>query len=110
MPSLDRRITVRRSVPTFDQFGESIFVTTDYPAWATREDFSQADKEFAGGILNVATRAYVVRYRAEIADALTSELSVIDGTITLSATNVTEATARGERRKFLRIEATGEAA
>ena len=50
-------------------------------------------------------RAYIVSYRAEIADALTSELTVIDGGLTfLTATNVTEATRQGERRKYLRIE------
>ena len=107
---LDRRIIVRRSVSARNQFGESVETTTDFPVWATREDFTQADKELAGGVLTTATRGYIVRYRAEIADAITSELSVIDGTITLDATNVTEATVRGERRKFLRIEAIGEIA
>ena len=62
----------------------------------------------AGGTLTTATRGYVIRYRPEIADALTTELSVIDGGLTLDCTNVTEATVRGERRKFLRIECTGE--
>ena len=108
MPALDRRIIVRRTVATRNQFGESVETTTDYPQWATREDFTQTDKEMAGGALTTATRGYVVRYRAEIADAITSELSVIDGTLTLDCTNVTEATVRGERRKFLRIECTGE--
>ena len=108
MPSLDRRIIVRRTVSAFDQFGESVETVTEYPQWATREDASQADKETAGGVLTLATRAYIVRYRAEIADALTSELSVVDDGLTLNATNVVEATLRGERRKFLRIEAVGE--
>ena len=108
MPALDRRIIVRRVVTTRNQFGESVETTTDFPLWATREDFSQADKELAGGVLTTATRGYVVRYRAEIADAITSELSVIDGVLTLDATNITEATVGGERRKFLRIECTGE--
>ena len=49
-----------------------------------------------------------MRYRAEIADAPTSELFVMDGAIWFNATNVIEATERGERRRFLRIEATGE--
>ena len=108
MPSLDRRIVVRRTVTARNQFGESEETLTNFPLWATREDFSQADKEEAGGVLTTATRGYVVRYRSEIADALTAELSVIDGTITLNATNVTEATVRGERRKFLRLECIGE--
>ena len=108
MPALDRRITVRRTVTARDQFGESVETTTDFPQWCTREDASQADKETAGGTLTQAARAYVIRYRAEIADAITSELSVLDGTLTLDATNVVEATRLGERRKFLRIECTGE--
>ena len=108
MPALDRRIIVRRSVSARNQFGESVETTTDYPLWATREDASQSDKEQAGGALTQAARAYLIRYRAELADAITSELSVIDGTLTLDATNITEATRLGERRKFLRIECTGE--
>ena len=108
MPALDRRITVRRTVTTRNQFGESEETVTDFPQWATREDFTQTDKEMAGGTLTTATRGYVVRYRSEIADALTTELSVVDGVLTLDCTNITEATVRGERRKFLRIECTGE--
>ena len=108
MPALDRRITVRRTVTTRNQFGESVETTTDYPLWATREDASQTDKETAGGSLTLAARAYVVRYSSELADVATSELSVIDGSLALDATNIVEATVRGERRKFLRIECTGE--
>ena len=52
-----------------------------------------------------STRSGIAR---RLADALTSELSVIDGSLTLDATNLIEATLRGERRKFLRIECTGE--
>ena len=108
MPSLDRRIVVRRTITARNQFGESVETTTDYPQWATREDFSQADKELAGGTLTLASRAYVIRYRAELADAATSELTVIDGSLALDATNIVEATRLGERRKFLLIEAIGE--
>ena len=108
MPALDRRITVRRTVTTRNQYGESVGTTTDYPQWATREDASQSDKEQAGGALTQAARAYLIRYRAELAEAPTSELSVIDGTVALDATNITEATRQGERRKFLRIETIGE--
>lgn len=106
MPALDRRITVRRAVATRNQFGESVETTTDYPQWATRLDFTQTDKAEAGGSLTQASRSYVVRYRSEIADAITSEISVIDGALTLNCTNI--ATVRGERRKFLRIETVGE--
>ena len=109
MPALDRRIVVRRTVFDRNSIGEPVETTTDFPTWATRIDLSQSDKEEAGGVLDLAARAYIVRYRAEIADAPTSELSVMDGAIWFNATNVIEATERGERRCFLRIEAIGEA-
>ena len=83
-------------------------MTTDFPTWATRIDASFVDAAKQGGQLNSATRTYVVRYCRAIAQALVSELSIIDGPDTLSADNVIEATERGERRRFLRIEATGE--
>ena len=108
MPALDRRITVRRTVTARNQFGESVETTTDYRLWATREDASQADKEEAGGTLTLASRAYVIRYRADLAAAPTSELAVLDGTVLLDATNITEASRQGERRKFLRVEVIGE--
>ena len=108
MPALDCRIVVRRTVTTFDQFGESVETVVDYSQWATREDARQSDKETAGGSLTVAARAYIVRFRSEIAEAPTSELSVIDGTLTLDCTNIAVASRRGERRKFLRVEVIGE--
>ena len=108
MPALDRRIIVRRSVSARNQFGESVETTTDYPQWATREDASQTDKEEAGGTLTLASRAYVIRYSSALADVATSEITVIDGSLTLDATNIVEATRLGERRKFLRIETVGE--
>ena len=108
MPALDRRVIVRRTVTTRNLFGEAVAVVMDFPLWATRQDSSQRDKEEAGGVLTLASRAYMVRYSSALADALTSELSVIDGTLTLDAVNITEASRRGERRKFLRIEVTGE--
>ena len=107
MPDLDRRIIVRRSVSARNQFGESVETTTDFPMWATRQDARQTDKAEAGGDLNTAARAYVIRYRAELAAALTSELSVVDGAHTFDATNIVEATRLGERRKFLRVEVIG---
>ena len=107
MPVLDRRIIVRRTVTTRNLFGEVEAVVMDYPLWSTRVDASQADKEEAGGTITLAARSYMVRYSSALADALTSELSVIDGTVTLDCTNIIEATRRGERRKFLRIEVIG---
>ena len=112
MPALDRRITVRVSVSGRNEYGEHETATTDYPVWATRVDRSQRDKEEQGGVLTEPNRAYTIRHRREIADALTSQLSIVDpedgGRLVLNATNVVEQTLRGARRRFLRIEGTGE--
>ena len=85
MPALDRRIIVRRSVSARNLFGESVETTTDYPQWATRQDFERKPtKRTAGGTYSRSPRrAYVIRYRAELADAATSELTVLDGGLTL---------------------------
>ena len=109
MPSLDRRIVVRRSSETVNQFGESETVNTDVSVWATRLDASVIDASTEGGEVTTSTRTYIVRWRRDIAAALVSELSVIEGTLTLNALNVIEqAGEQDERRKFLRIEAVGE--
>ena len=108
MPSLDRRIVVRRTETRFNEYGEPTTTKTDFPVWATRIDRSQEDIEQAGGQIDQPARAYRLRWRREIAEAATSELSVIDSTLTLNATNVVEQTERGQRRRFITIEATGE--
>ena len=108
MPALDRRIVVRVTEATLSEFGEPTKTATDFPVWATRVDRSQEDKEQEGGVLDQPARAYRIRYRREIAEAATSELSIIDGKLTLNATNVIDAPERGERRRFIVIEATGE--
>ena len=108
MPALDRRIIVRRTVYEIDQFGERTAIVTNFPLWATRRDSSQRDKEEAGGVITLAARSYMIRYHSALADVATSELAVIDGLLTLDASNIVEATRLGERRKFLRIEVVGE--
>ena len=109
MPELDRRIIVRRTMTDFNDDGERAIVSqTDFPVWATRMDRSQADKDTEGGVTNLPVRAYRIRYRQDIADAVTSELSIVDGSLVLNATNVIDAPEREERRKFIIIEATGE--
>ena len=109
MPTLDRRITVRVAAVGTNNFGEPVETMTDYPMWATRLDASVIDASTEGGEVSTSTRSYVVRWRREIAAALVSELSVIEGAATLNVLNVIEqARERDERRRFLRIEATGE--
>ena len=109
MPSLDRRVVVRRTVTTRNSFGEAVQTVTDLPMWASRLDASVIDTSGEGGELTTSTRAYIVRWRRDLAEALVSELSVIEGGLTLNALNVMErARERDERRRFLRIEAVGE--
>ena len=108
MPSLDRRIVVRSTGTRPDEHGEPEPVNTDISVWATRVDLSQSDKEEAGGVLDLPARRYVIRYRRDIAEAPTSQLSIVDGDLTLNATNVIDAPDRGERRRFIVIECTGE--
>ena len=110
MPALDRRIIVRLSADVVNQFGEASTVTTDWdPQWATRLDASVIDASTEGGEVTTSTRTFVVRWRREIAEALVSGLSVLEGAQTLNVLNVIEqASERDERRKFLRIEAVGE--
>ena len=109
MPALDRRITVRRTVPDFNQYGEAETINTDWPSWATRLDASLLDAAQAGGQLDTAARTYIVRWRREIAEAQASQIFVIEGAATLNATNIIEQPGeRSERRRYLRIECIGE--
>ena len=111
MPALDRRIVVRRTVFDRNRAGEAVETSTDYPTWATRTDASLADAAEQSGQLDNATRTYTVRWRREIAEAVASEIFVIEGGVTVRATNIIEqARERDERRRFLRIETTGEVA
>ena len=109
MPTLDRRITLRRSVSDFNIYGEPETIVTDWPVWATRLDASVLDAAEAGGQVNTAARTYVVRWSKAIAEATASEIFVLEGTAILNATNIAEGgRERDERRKFLRIECNGE--
>ena len=109
MPTLDRRITVRRTVSDFNQYGEAETINTDWALWASRLDASLLDAAQAGGQLDTAARTYIVRWRREIAEAQASQIFVIEETATLNATKIAEnARVRDERRRFLRIEVEGE--
>ena len=66
------------------------------------------DIEQAGGVLGIVERDFIVRYDYRILSAPLDTLSVLDGPLTLNVTNITEAAGdRAERRKFMRIQATG---
>ena len=109
MPALDRRIIVRHAEHGVNDFGEPTEEVTEFPVWATRLDASLIDAATAGGDVDTATRSYIVRWRREFAEAVASELSVIEGLQTHSVDNIIEqARERDERRRFLRIETVAE--
>ena len=111
MPVLDRRITINITGPDRrNQYGEFVpGLVVPFPRWATRIDKTNEDIEQAGGVLGIAERDFIVRYDYRILSASLADLSVVDGPLTLNVTNVTEAAGdRAERRKFMRIQATGE--
>ena len=110
MPTLDRRIIVNVTVPeTRNQHGEVVpGVVTALPVWATRIDLGNEDIEQAGGTLGIVNRDYIVRYDSRIADAGAAWVGVVDGSLSLNSTNITEASGeRVERRKFIKIQAVG---
>ena len=110
MPILDRRITVNvQAMGTFNNQGEHVpGIVTPIQMWATRNDLSTEDIEQSGGVAGVVTRDYIVRFDERIAMTPTNRLSIVDGPSTLNVTLMTEAKAGYERRKFIRISATGE--
>ena len=110
MPVLDRRITINITGPDRrNQFGEFVpGLVVPFPRWATRIDKSNEDIEQAGGVLGIVERDFIVRYDYRILSAPLPTLSVIDGPLTLNITNIVESAGdRAERRKFMRIQATG---
>ena len=107
---LDRRITINHTaVSDYNDYGEFVpGAVTAIPLWAQRVDQSQTDKEQKGGELSLASRAYMIRYRTDLVDAVATQLKIIDGLQTLEVTNITEATEKGPRRRFMKLEAIGE--
>lgn len=104
MPSLDRRITVRRTVAGVNHFGEPETTVTDYPIWAGVADLSAFDVEQEGGTFTNRLRKWTVRYRADLAGASTDELSVLDGDATYNVTNLVRQQDGAERRRFMVLE------
>ena len=110
MPTLDRRITVNvTALDHFNDMGENVpGAVTPIEMWATRNDLTTEDIEQSGGVLGVVTRDYVVRFNERIAMTPVGRLSIIDGASTLDVTNMTEAREGRERRRYMRIQGTGE--
>ena len=97
---LDRRVTVNLTATTFNDEGEPITtVTASLPLWATRTDGDVADTEEEGGSRDETRRDYRIRWRADIAGAFVSEVSVQDGALTFNALRVREETDSGRTRK-----------
>ena len=104
MPTLDRRITVRRTSYTPNDFGESEKSTTDFPIWAGAADQSAFDTEEEGGTFTERLRKWMVRWRADLASVPVEELTVIDAGEDFNVTNLVRQRERGERRRFMTIE------
>ena len=104
MPTLDRRITVRRTVQTVNPFGEPVEETTDYPMWASVADLSAFDVEAEGGTFTERLRKWMVRWRADIAGFETHALTVIEGELSYNVTNIVRQREGAARRRFLLIE------
>ena len=104
MPGLDRRVIVRRSVETSNQFGETVTTDTDYPLWAGVSDLEAFDVESEGGTFDKRLRRWTIRWRSDLAMALTSELSVVDNGISYDVLNVVRQRDGAERRKMMYLE------
>jgi len=70
---LDRLVIVRTSVTTFNDFGESVEVTTDHRVWAQLLQDGIARTAFEGGVYANADRVWRVRYNQLYVDALSEE-------------------------------------
>ena len=105
---VDRLITVRNAGEGFyNDFGEyEMPVPVDIRVWAGRRDKDAEDIESEGGVRDETRRDWRIRYRSDIADVPTSQLSVVDGPLTFDVLNVVEVTGRDSttRRRWLDIQ------
>ena len=104
MPALDRRIVVRRSAETVNDFGESESVQIDTAVWAGVADLSAFDTEGRGGAFTERLRKWTIRWRSDFAALDTSELTVIDEGLSYNVTNIVRQQDGAERRKMMLIE------
>ena len=104
MPTLDRRITVRRTSYATNAFGEDEEVVTDIALWAGVADQSAFDTEEEGGTFTERLRKWMVRWRADLASVPVEELTVIDAGEDFNVQNLVRQRERGERRRFMTIE------
>ena len=107
MGNLDRVITI--NVAGVGQRVEGRFVPGEvesFRCWASRKDISQVDIESEGGTRDETRRDFRIRWRSEIADALASNLSVIEGEQTFNVLNVIEVSGKADpaRRRFLYLQ------
>ena len=104
MPTLDRRIIVRRTVLGTNDFGETTEAATDFPVWAGVADLSAFDVESEGGSFDERLRRWDVRWRSDFASFPISELAVIDAGETFNVTNLVRQQEGRERRRMMLIE------
>ena len=104
MPALDRRIVVRRSATTVNDFGESETVEIDNPVWAGVADLSAFDTEERGGTFTERLRKWTIRWRSDFAALDTSELTVIDEGLSYNVTNIVRQQDGAARRRMMIIE------
>ena len=107
----NRRITITVSeAGTRDERGDYVpGAVTAIGAWATRRDQSLTDIATEGGTRNQGRRTWRIRWDARIANSTTSLLTVVDGTLNFTISNVVEVTeqrggAPDLRRRFLDLE------
>ena len=104
MPGLDRRIVVRRATAGVNQFGEPTVTTADHGLWAEVADLSAFDVQDTGGTFVEAFRKWRIRWRSDLADAPTNEITVLDGGLSYNVTNIVRQEDRAERRRFMIVE------
>ena len=69
MPSLNRRITVRRSVTAANDFGEVVTTVTDFNVWAELRQDRLARNVDVGGLYSLADRVWRVTFNQAFVDA-----------------------------------------
>ena len=111
MPA-DRRITINVSAEGTrnEQHGEYVpGAITPIGAWASRRDQSLTDIATEGGTRGQGRRTWRIRWDSRIARSPTSLLTVEDGALTFTISNMVEVTQQRRggpdlRRRFLDLE------
>ena len=79
---------------------------TPYPVWATRQDKTLDYIVESGGDRSIAERSYILRWRADLAAAVPSMITITDEARGFTVVNILETEQR--RRRFMILECTAE--